>query len=1643
MISRPVKRSILAPVENNRGGHDRRGGPPVFKRSRGNNHGVNKMHSTGEVAMAPGIGGGGHEESAEDFMISMTQEEQANDVRWVESPLDRKKVASRTNLSEQQSSSAPLSNKSSTDPNPEKFAIRAPKGRMKVPGRTLIAPRVINEPNKPNADAADNLSIGVSATTPPPSEHSRISTQKVSSNVSAAQGAQQLIANTVAVSTEIKDIFDSISYDDLLRMEKEALCAVRCQNSQRTSQVEASVTVSVGESQGIIRTAALGSGNRGDGSSSKRFESKSTIDTVSKLGSNSTRVADAPSSSQVSGYKRSPVLPNKVQVGRQLLDSDTLNDDELAFFELLEKQQSQCAPPPVAVFSNAVTPAILNKPTAAPPSYKRPSPAKTTPFPVMDVDVVSLEEIALFEQLERMAGKDAASSSSTVAVASDAAAVPAAGGWEICVRYMAIEVFDYPQQQLKLIKCSRHSGSDSGKDDFTQEVELVGLTGDWYSVELSRGDRFHIVGLDASCMGEASTGPTTSQLRADSLQLLRHVHYPSLAVDGVSGPEDVALLVDNTNGLLIVHPDVLISPSRIGDSCSCIRRGVISDRVRIFESSVPAVLGNLRHSFIEMLLELSFPRLAALQQQRSNIEGAILFTDREISEITSLCIKKFTQELYVTGFSDESALKRLMDIVDATIAWMKSAFTSGAVAHKDSSGSGVATYSIKKIVSSEESVWSPALGIKGQIDVITQSSLFKTSQKDLAPFIGTDFIVPFELKTGKRRVGSMIAHRAQVMLYILTLVVRERSRGGAAPCRHGMLLYINEEETFLETVAPSWHEFRALTISRNLLAIGIKIANVSISKAISSDGNSTKTSVSGSLPGMLKRSFECENCYQASECMVYHAAERGSAKSSGTPLLFSYITAGLSPAHLQYFSHWDMLISLESSAVNSCINQLWLMPSHARVSMLAGGKAGRINAGGKCLGGLEFVSCVRDSASKDKYILTLFKKGGVETAGVTRLFSVGDRIILSAEFAETDAAIVDIEDTLCGAAAPSSSALRCRAPWQLTSVEPHISAGSVMGDCAPGTVRLRLNEPPSRLLQLVAEGSRPLSLRIDEYDMGGVGIGSMRSNLVAFFCAPHSPRALADFKTKQRMDSSHPYPVNSATLKLRNLIIDLQPPSFLKDETDNIFIFAPPKMSREDYSQGIDTLHQLERCPGSGAGYRIGADGEIFFLSGLVVYPGCNPLQLLREYSAFNEGQRNAVRKVLLAQDYALLLGLPGTGKTSTLSLVVRSLLARGQKVLLSSYTHSAVDHLLQKVADSGLPLRFVIRLGASDSVSPSLRRCLLEERDISSIYDMKKAVSDARLVASTALQAARHPLLTSDKFSVDWCIVDEAGQISQPAILGAIMRGSQFVLVGDDKQLPPLVQSEEAAAKGMCESLLLRLKEAHPSACCNLFTQYRMNQEIMSLCNHLVYENQMVCDESVRRSRLKLPLFGALANGLFEREANFYRQCGQDGRELSQWLRHCCDPSQPVVFLNTDCMPPCRAGDATSASFDREVQAVRLIVEVLLEAGMAPHSMGIISPFRAQVAALSAALEALPAASTCDISTVDKFQGRDKDFIMLSTQGGQGTALLSDWRRINVAVTRAKTKLVIIGSRALLERVPSLLELCKFLELKNWIANF
>ncbi|KAH7525256.1 hypothetical protein FEM48_Zijuj06G0205800 [Ziziphus jujuba var. spinosa] len=387
-----------------------------------------------------------------------------------------------------------------------------------------------------------------------------------------------------------------------------------------------------------------------------------------------------------------------------------------------------------------------------------------------------------------------------------------------------------------------------------------------------------------------------------------------------------------------------------------------------------------------------------------------------------------------------------------------------------------------------------------------------------------------------------------------------------------------------------------------------------------------------------------------------------------------------------------------------------------------------------------------------------------------------------------------------------------------------------------------------------------------------------------------------------------------------------------------------------------------------------------------------------------NDDQRRAILKILTAKDYALILGMPGTGKTSTMVHAVKALLIRGASILLTSYTNSAVDNLLIKLKAQNIDF---IRIGRHEAVHEEVREhCFsasMTAMNLQSVEEIKTRLDQVKVVAVTCL-GITNPLFASKKFDI--CIMDEAGQTTLPVSLGPLMFASTFVLVGDHYQLPPLVQSTEARENGMGVSLFRRLSEAHPQAISALRSQYRMCQEIMELSNALIYGDKLRCGSSdIADAKLKL---SSLKLG-------------------SSWLKEILNPSRPVIFINTDMLPAYEAKEDKIINNPMEARIVVEVTEELVNSGIEGEDIGIITPYNSQANVILQAINL----SSVEIHTIDKYQGRDKDCILVSFVRSSenprncASSLLGDWHRINVALTRAKKKLIMVGSCKTLSRVP------------------
>jgi DNA replication ATP-dependent helicase Dna2 len=354
-----------------------------------------------------------------------------------------------------------------------------------------------------------------------------------------------------------------------------------------------------------------------------------------------------------------------------------------------------------------------------------------------------------------------------------------------------------------------------------------------------------------------------------------------------------------------------------------------------------------------------------------------------------------------------------------------------------------------------------------------------------------------------------------------------------------------------------------------------------------------------------------------------------------------------------------------------------------------------------------------------------------------------------------------------------------------------------------------------------------------------------------------------------------------------------------------------------------------------------------------------------------NEAQDAAVSRAVGAEDFALVHGPPGTGKTYTLARMVRALVERGDRVLLSAFTNRAVDNAIEALEEQGFT--DIVRVGTESGVREDMQQYRLEQSGDPG--ECASRLQSAQVVAATTATCGGTAMQSQ---SFDTVVVDEAGQLTEPGTLAATTLGGRFVLVGDHQQLPPVVQSEDET---LSQSLFERLIEAHPEAGVLLDRQYRMAQHIQAFASREFYDGQL------------RPASGEVAAQRID---------DLDGVTVDALPEHL---RERVSFVDPD-------GARTGNTNPTEADAVAEVVAAYREAGVPADDIGVIAPFRAQVAELNRRL------ADVTVDTVDRFQGSSKEVIVVSfvATGCLDGPLFEDYRRINVALTRAKKALVLVG---------------------------
>lgn len=454
--------------------------------------------------------------------------------------------------------------------------------------------------------------------------------------------------------------------------------------------------------------------------------------------------------------------------------------------------------------------------------------------------------------------------------------------------------------------------------------------------------------------------------------------------------------------------------------------------------------------------------------------------------------------------------------------------------------------------------------------------------------------------------------------------------------------------------------------------------------------------------------------------------------------------------------------------------------------------------------------------------------------------------------------------------------------------------------------------------------------------------------------------------------------------------------------------------------------------------------------------------------SPLNASQLAAVRHVLAAQDVAIIHGPPGTGKTTTLVQAILETIRRERRVLVCAPSNTAVDLLTEKLAERGVN---VIRMGNPSRVSDLLLEHTLDaqvmaHRNYNELRSMRQTADQYREMAGKHVrnfgyeqQQERRLLkeqarelhqqadnleryITEDlleqvqvitctlvgasnrnirHLTYETVFIDEAAQALEPGCWIPISKANRVVLAGDHHQLPPTVKSEKAAREGLRNTLFEKCIQRQPATARMLTVQYRMHEQIMQFSSDQFYDGKLTAYETVAHA-------------------------GLDAYDLR------FAPDLPVEFLDTAgfgfqeiTIPESRS----TANPEEADLLLRRLAQLLESYDQADHeadllTIGVIAPYRAQINYLKDAIEendelnGLMAHRMLSVGTVDSFQGQERDIIAISltrsnTHGEIG--FLSDIRRMNVGMTRARRKLLLVGDSSTLSSNPFFKALLEYVE--------
>ena len=400
-----------------------------------------------------------------------------------------------------------------------------------------------------------------------------------------------------------------------------------------------------------------------------------------------------------------------------------------------------------------------------------------------------------------------------------------------------------------------------------------------------------------------------------------------------------------------------------------------------------------------------------------------------------------------------------------------------------------------------------------------------------------------------------------------------------------------------------------------------------------------------------------------------------------------------------------------------------------------------------------------------------------------------------------------------------------------------------------------------------------------------------------------------------------------------------------------------------------------------------------------------------------NENQKKAVVNSVRADDFHLIIGPPGTGKTFVIEELINQFLKEKKKILVTSWTNRSVDNVIKRIPEK--ENMEILRIGPVESMDAEVKKYSVpekikerEEKNMEKIKSSdkifyeeiksrkkdhrlnKKLISEivdrSEVVVSTVVSSC-HNFLDDVKFDV--VIMDEAGQVSSFMSLLPLLKSDKFILVGDDRQLQPI--GEENVSEEMNLSIFNRLLETYPSSSNLLTIQHRMHEKIADISSEIFYDGKLeTSDEAAGRTLSVSP-------------------------EKNRFL----GPENPVMFVDTAKVKYYEDGTGAGCSNYREAEYVSDIAALFVNCGTEADDIGIITPYVKQKNLIKNFLKKNEIKNV-EVDTVHKFQGREKDVILISfAKSKKNPSMEYDLKfigqesLINVSISRARKKLILIGN--------------------------